>query len=170
MAVTATIFNTLSQDNDIRTKYAWPFAGLSMFNQHWPPCYYYSPIEFVVLKGNYSSSQIAQMGSGGIPTVFCYEYQNITKLSFHPLSDIVNITNLNSVDSRVYTFGQISASLTVTTDGYWDYGGGSGYPPSYASMGDYDYLPAQHVFVQGTFTVAVADEWGQLAVIHIVVK
>jgi hypothetical protein len=44
------------------------------------------------------------------------------------------------------------------------------YPTPYAGLGQYNFLAAQHSFVQGVYTVAVADEWGQLDVVHLTVE
>jgi len=169
VSITATLFNTLNQSNEAYVSYNWPLRGLLMFSQSWPPCGYYSPVELMVLKGNYSLDQLKAMGPGGTPALGCMEDMAFTHFMFEPHSDSVNVTESWSVTGEVYTYGPVSASMTVATNGYWDLNGSLSYPTSYAGLGHFDFLPAQHVFLPGVYTVATADEWGQMTVVHLTV-
>jgi hypothetical protein len=169
VAITATLFNTLNQSNEAYVSYNWPLHGLLMFSQSWPPCGYYSPIEMVVLKGNYSSDQLEAMGPGGTPGLMCMENTAFMHFVFEPSSDSVYVTDSYSVTGSVSTYGPVSASMTVATNGYWDLNSSLSYPTSYAGLGHFNFLPAQHAFVPGVYTVVIADEWGQLAVVHVTV-
>lgn len=169
VAITATLVNTLDQNNNVSTSYKWPFYGLLMFNQNWPPCVYYSPFELVVLRGNYSSGQLIAMGPGGGPGYGCMEDWAISSFMFEPNSDLTYFTASWGV-TRISTSGPVNTSVTVTTNGYWDNSSSLTYPTPYAGLGQYNFLAAQHSFVQGVYTVAVADEWGQLDVVHLTVE
>jgi len=175
LAVTATLFNPSGQNYNVSASYNWPFNGLLMFGQSWPYCYYYSPIELLVLKGNFSASEVVSTAEniGPKPTsgASCFEHEDYTSFRFEPSSDLVYVASLYSVtgNTPLPVAGPQNASITVSTDGYWDNNTTLAYPSSYAS-GNYSFLEAQHQFVEGVYTVAVADEWGQLAVIHVTVE
>jgi hypothetical protein len=169
LAITATLFNTLNQNNKVSTTYKWPFYGLMMFSQSWPPCGIFSPLELLVLKGNFSSAQLMAM-SREYGSYACMEHTTYFYFIFAPNGDLVNVTGSYSVNGNVSTSGPIEASVRVTTNGYWDNTSGLSYPTTYVSSGNYDFLPAPHSFVQGVYTVAVADEWGQVDVIHLTVE
>jgi hypothetical protein len=169
LAITATLLNVLGQNNSVAISDNWPIQGLLMFNNDWPPCYYYSPVELVVLKGNYTQSQLLAMGPGRSPNFGCFEDSVISHLKFEPNGDLVYVTSTYSVTGDISTYGPLNASVTVTTDGYWDNSINLIYPTPYASLGQYNFLAAQHSFVQGVYTVAVGDEWGQLDVVHLIV-
>ena len=171
MAITATLFNSpIGQDNSIAPSYNWPIYGLLMFNQNFPPCQLYSPFELVVLKGNYTSDQLMAMGPPGTPSYMCAETTNIIAFTFYPNSASTRVTGLYDVTDSISTYGPINASVTLATNGYWDNSSSLAYPVEYSGLGDYSFLSAQHPFIQGVYTVAVADEWGQLDIIHITVE
>ena len=170
VTITATLLNTLSRNNNVSTNNDWPFYGLQMFNPSWPPCWVYSPFELVVLKGNFSLTQIEGMGPGGSPNVNCFDSQNYLYFVFEPDGDLVNVTISNLFGSGFQKLSPVNASVSVTTNGYWDNSSSLTYPTPYVGLGQYNFLAAQHSFVQGVYTVAVADEWGQLDVVHLTVE
>ena len=173
LAVTATLFNPSSQGYNITTGNRWPFNGLLMFSQTWPYCGFYSPIELLVLKGNFSVSGViatAQtIGPNTTSGMFCFEQGNYQNFRFEPSSDSVYVASRYSVTGNVSVIGPQNASLTVSTNGYSDNNTLLSYPSSYTSTGNYAFLEAQHPFVEGVYTIAVGDEWGQLVVIHVTV-
>lgn len=170
VTITATLFNPLLQNNNVSTTSNWPFYGLLMFNKNWPPCGYYSPIELVVLTGNYSSGQIRSMSTGGSPGLMCYEFTSYISFNFSPDSDSVYVTGIWSVSGNASTYGPVNASVTVTTNGYWDNSGSMAYSVAYSGLGNYNQFPAEHPFAEGVYTIAIGDEWGQLVVIHVTVE
>jgi len=174
LAVTVTLYNPLGQNYNISTNNAWPFNGLLMFSQSWPYCYFYSPFELLVLKGNFSvSGVISTTQSIGPNTTSalgtCWEQEDYRNFRFEPSSDWVYVASRYSVTGNVSVVGPQNASVTVATNGYWDNDTLLSYPSSYASTGNYTFLEAQHPFVEGVYTIAVGDEWGQLVVIHVTV-
>jgi len=173
LAVTATLFNPLGRNYNISTKNVWPFNGLLMFSQSWPYCYFYSPFELLVLKGNFSVSGVISttrsIGPNTTSGMFCYEQEDYRNFRFEPSSDSVYVASHNSVTGNVSVIGPQNASITVSTNGYWDNNTLLYYPPSYTSTDNYSFLEAQHPFVEGVYTIAVSDEWGQLDVIHFTV-
>jgi hypothetical protein len=170
LAINATLFNTQSQSLLVSTTYDWPIAGLLMFSQNWPPCGYYSPLELIVLRGNFTPNELKAMGPGSTPGLGCFEHQDYVSFRFEPSSNVVYVTGSWSVTGNVSTHGPQRASITVTVNGYWDNGSSLNYPTSYVSSGDFDFLAAQHPFVKGVYTIAVADEWGQLSAIYVKVE
>ena len=173
LAITATLFNPLGQNHNISTKNLWPFNGLLMFSQSWPYCYFYSPIELLVLKGNFSVSGVIStaesIGPNTTSGMFCYEQENFTSFKFEPSSDLVYVASIYSVGSSLSIIGPQNASITVSTNGYWDNDTLLYYPSSYVSPGNYSFLDAEHPFAEGVYTIAIGDEWGQLAVIHVTI-
>ena len=176
LAVTATLFNPSGQDYNISTSSQWPFNGLLMFSQSWPFCYFYSPFELLVLKGNFSVSgvmlTVQSIGPNTTSGMFCFEESGYSSFRFEPSSDVVHVAGSFSVGGRSSTsvIGPQNASITLSTNGYWDNNTLLSYPSSYTSSGNYSFLQAGHPFVEGVYTIAVGDEWGQLAVIHITVE
>jgi len=173
LAVTATLFNPLGQNYNISTNNHWSFNGLLMFSPTWPYCYFYSPFELLVLKGNFSVSGVIStaenIGPNATSGMFCYEHKDYSSFRFEPTSGSVYVASRYSVTGNVSVIGPQNASVTVSTNGYWDNNTSLSYPSSYASTGNYAFLEAQHPFVEGVYTIAVGDEWGQLVVIHVTV-
>jgi hypothetical protein len=168
VAITATLFNSLSQNDNVSTSSNWPFYGLSIYNENWPPCAYYSPLELVVLKGSYSLSQMREIGTGPLFEDSCMESSSYISFDFQPNNDSAYVTGSYSVTGNVSTYGPVNASVTLTTNGYWDNSSSIAYPPEYGSS-EYGFLAAQHPFVPGVYTIAIGDEWGELVVSHLTV-
>jgi hypothetical protein len=165
VAITAILFNTSDQKNNISVSYNFPFYGLGMWNENWPACWG-SPFELIVLKGNFSSAALRAMGPGGVPGVTCYGGKGFTHFVFDPDGEYLN--QYAGTDLLSYS-GPVTASVTVTTNGYWDNGSRPTYPSSYCTTSGCGFLAAAHSFMLGVYTVAVADEWGQIDVVHIAV-
>jgi hypothetical protein len=175
LAISATLYNPLGQNYNISTNNLWPFNGLLMFSQTWPYCYFYSPIELLVLKGNFSVSGVIStaesIGPNTTSGMFCFEHADYRSFRFEPSSDLVYVAGLFSILGNAPTsvVGPQNASITVSTNGYWENDTYLSYPSSFSS-GNYSFLEAQHPFVEGVYTIAVGDEWGQLVVIHVTVE
>jgi len=101
--------------------------------------------------------------------MFCYEYENLRSFRFEPTSGLAYVASIYSETGSVSVAGPQSASVTVSTNGYWDNNTLLYLPSSYTSTGNYGFLKAQHPFVAGVYTIAVGDEWGQLVVFHVTV-
>jgi hypothetical protein len=175
VAVTAILFNPSGQSYNVTTVAQYPFNGLLMFNQNWAPCYYYSPVEILVLKGNFTASgvmaTVSSIGPNPATSLGCMENEDFRSFRFEPTSSLAFVAfNYSGTGSQVSVAGPQNASARVSTNGYWDNSTSLTYPASYASYGNYSYITAPHQFVKGIYTVAVGDEWGQLVVIHITVE
>jgi hypothetical protein len=177
LAITAALFNPSGQSYNVSaSSYQWPFNGLLMFSHSWNYCYFYSPLELLVLKGNFSASEVTStaesIGPNTTSGMFCFEQEDYTSFSFEPSSDLVYVASVYSVtgNASLPVVGPQNASVTVSTNGYWDNDTTLSYPSSYTTTGNYSFLDAQHPFVEGVYTIAVGDEWGQLVVIHVTVE
>lgn len=92
-------------------------------------------------------------------------------LTFQPRTSIANITASSCCSSGTFQAGPDNLSLNFTTSGYWDLLNftkqlnppiiGPQYPPR---------PPVATPFVPGPYTVAVEDEWGQVALLHFTVE
>jgi len=162
--VSLSIVNTLPKVNIVRPSSDWRMHGVPV--ALWPPCYFGLPAEAAVLQGNYDLQDV-QSAANVTFGYMCMEGVGIDHIIFQPDSDQVNLTGLYSVDESNQTLGPFRMSLSFTTAGYWNLQNlsselnipilGEGYP--------WD-IPAYTPFTPGEYTVAVCDEWGQVALLH----
>ena len=165
--VTLSIDNTLGSINSVKPSNDWLVHGVPV--ALWPGCYFGLPAQAAVLPGNFTTQDISSaanvtFGYG------CAEGVEVDHVIFQPNSDQVNLTGLYDVTSTNQTLGPFNLSLGFTTRGFWDLQNlsrqinipilGDQYPPR---------PPASVPFAPGVYTVAVADEWGQVALIHVTV-
>ena len=164
LSVTLTISNTLPTANNVSTSNDWAFQGVPV--DLWPTCYYSLPAEAAVLSGNYSADQL-HLVAGDELQYNCMEGGTVDQVAFQPQSDEASLTGEVCIASCANgTMGTYGLSLNFTTTGYWDLG--------YLANGlnvpiigqQYDGQPSSLPFVPGVYTVAVADEWGQVDVLH----
>lgn len=162
--VSLSIVNTLPKVNTVKPSNDWLMHGVPV--ALWPPCYFGLPAQVTVLQGNYSAQTI-QAATNVAFNYICMEGVNVDHVIFQPNSDQVNLTGLYDVTGENQTLGPFHMSLSFTTGGYWDLQNlsrelnipilGEQYPPR---------SPAYIPFTLGEYTVAVADEWGQVALLH----
>jgi len=165
--VTLSIDNTLGSVNSVKPSNDWLMHGVPV--ALWPPCYFGLPAEAAVLPGNFTAQDISSAANVTF-SYLCAESVGIDHVVFQPNSDQVNLTGLYDVTSTNQTLGPFNLSLSFTTRGSWDLQNlsqqlnipilGEQYPPR---------PPASVPFAPGVYTVAVADEWGQVALIHVTV-
>ena len=174
LAVTATLFNPSGENYDVSTGSHWPFNGLLMLSKGWPYCYFYSPFELLVLKGNFSVagviSTVNSIGPNTTSGMFCYENEDLRSFNFEPTSSLASVASIYSETGNASVAGPQNASVTVSVNGYWDNNTLLYLPASYTSTGNYSFLEAQHPFAAGVYTIAVGDEWGQVAILHLIVS
>jgi hypothetical protein len=167
--VIVSLFNTLASANTVATSGDWLFQGVSV--AMWPPCYYNMPVEAVVLKGNYTLQDLRTVANVTFHTL-CMESVTIDHATFQPSSSQATLTGIYGVSGANQTSGPFKLSANFTTSGYWDLLnnsrqlnspilGANQYPPL---------PPTATEFVPGVYTVAVADEWGQAVILHVVVR
>jgi hypothetical protein len=162
--VSLSIVNTLPKVNIVKPSHDWLFQGVPV--ALWPPCYFGLPAEAAVLQGNYNAQDIERAANVTFSYI-CMEGVNVDHVIFQPNSDQVNLTGLYDVTSENQTLGPFHMSLSFVTGGYWNLQNlsselnipilGEQYPPR---------PPAYIPFTPGEYTVAVADEWGQVALLH----
>jgi len=165
--VTLSIDNTLGSVNSVKPSNDWLMHGVPV--ALWPPCYFGLPAEAAVLQGNFSAGDISSAANVTF-SYMCMEGVNVDHAVFQPNSDQVNLTGLYDVTSANQTLGPFHLSLSFTIRGSWNLQNlshqlnipilGEQYPPR---------PPASIPFSPGVYTVAVGDEWGQVALIHITV-
>jgi hypothetical protein len=166
--VSLSIVNTLAKVNTVKPANGWLIHGVPV--ALWPPCYFGLPAEAAVLQGNYDSQNI-QSAANVTFSYICMEGVNVDHVIFQPNSDQVNLTGLYDVTRTNQSLGPFHMSLSFTTGGYWNLQNlsrelnipilGEQYPPR---------PPAYIPFTPGAYTIAVADEWGQIALLHFVVS
>lgn len=200
VSITISLFNSLSSPLNVLTADElaqgaspprWAVNGFPV--AMWGGCNGLEPVEFMVVRGNYS---VGELGSASANSsiydaarmpFMCAEGGSIRNLEFRPDSSVANATGtfcaaMCSPDSHVWN---LTSNFTVS--GYWAYPingseaadvatpprpecTSSGIPDcttfNYPEVG----LFAQHAFVPGLYTLAVADEWGQAVVLHFSVR
>jgi hypothetical protein len=165
--VTLSVDNSLGIVNSVKPSNDWLMHGVPV--ALWPPCYFGLPAQAAVLRGNFSTQDISSAANVSFNYV-CMESVGVDHVIFQPNSDQVNLTGLYDVTEENQTLGPFNLSLSFTTRGSWDLQNlsqqlnipilGEPYPPN---------PPASVPFAPGVYTVAVADEWGQVALIHVTV-
>jgi hypothetical protein len=179
LSLAISLFNTASQTNSISSANDWPFAGLPVFVSS--PCDYYPPLEFVVLKGHYTEGNLSAGAKGQVPYV-CTEDVSVDHLVFEAHSYNFSMTGIfQGQASYNQTDGPYQAAINLTVSGYWDpfttsQMQNSSFPTlfqeyfhGYSTYGATS-PPPQHTFTAGVYTVAVADEWGDLAIDYLTVN
>ena len=179
--ISISLFNTLPTVNNVTTSTDdWNIRGFPV--AIWPPCSNDLPIEFSLVKGDYSSGQL--MAMNGIyknqSAYGCAESDAVQNVAFQPSSSHVNLTALVGVNNnlRSRTIGPYDLVTNFTVNGYW------WYPITAADAGDLNtpvpggfnfvYPEASPTdstpFVPGVYTLAIGDEWGQMVLIHFTVN
>ncbi|MDG6971109.1 MAG: hypothetical protein JRM74_00595 [Nitrososphaerota archaeon] len=148
----------------------WAFRGIPI--AVWEPCVVTLPVEFLVLKGNFTVSQIIAGGNNLTISYTCAEATFINQVAFNPKSDFANVTGVYSQGGQNNTFGPYAMGTNFTLTGYWDQitpqeASPAFYSPSLDGFA-YPGIPPspQHPFAPGVYTLAVADEWGDFGVLH----
>jgi hypothetical protein len=185
LGISVTVFNNLTEINSVPAGNNWAIQGFPI--AVWPPCNFILPIEFVVLKGDYGINALEAMATGSaveiaVPNV-CMEGSSVTHIVFMPKSSYAILHGPGPQGGGSgYDPNQVVGSADLaskfTINGYWDY------PLTYADSQDLQtpvtggvqfQFPevgpvAAHSFVSGVYTLAVADEWGQVVILHFTVN
>jgi len=179
LQVGVSILNTLSTNNSVPVSDVWPFQGIPL--SVLPACdlsrvgsdavgfNVSTQAEAVVLKGDYTMTNISSVADIHILVFGCPEGTEVDRLTFEPSSARANITGTDGFPTgKNESMGPYSVTGTFTTNGSWDlltnskgfpildYGGavGDGYPPTATP------------FTPGVYTVGVEDMWGEAVLIH----
>lgn len=196
ISITVSLFNSLSSPLNVLTADAlvqglilppWVVNGFPV--AMWGGCDGLEPVEFMIVRGNYSVAQLSSASanssvyeSAGISPFQCAEGGLIGSIEFRPDSSMANATCTGMCAASQL----LNLTSTFTVSGYWAYPinsseaadvatpphpecMSSGIPDctgfQYPEVGPF----AQHIFISGPYTLAVADEWGQAVVLHFAV-
>ena len=162
--------NTRAGVLSLRNASDWAFRGIPI--AVWEPCVVILPLEFLVLKGNFTVGQIVAGGNNLTLSYTCLEATSVNHVEFMPNSDLANVTGVYSQGGGNNTFDPYVMGANFSLRGYWDQ-----ITPQEASLAfysptldgfSYPGIPPspQHPFVPGVYTLAVADEWGGFGVLH----
>lgn len=190
LGISIDVVNTLPRENevppwDIGSNVSWGFAGFPV--AAWPDCVYYLPLEFNVFKGNYTATSLAASEPGVVPeNIGCKENENVSQLIFQPESDEVAVTayyavnigpNETNTTANYRMEWRMESNFTV--GGYWNATavydpfdlastavGSNGFTFGYPEVPPLGQTP----FSPGAYTLAVSDEWGQVAIIPFTVS
>ena len=160
------IVNTLPKTNIIKSSDDFRFQGIPV--ALWPPCYFVLPAQVVVLTGSYDLQGLHSVANRSFD-YNCAEGSGVDHVVFQPHSNLVNITGIQDVMGEGnQTQGPLILSINFTTKGSWDL-------QSLANqlnkpiIGDGGIPPDSPPFVPGEYTIAVADEWGEVVIQHLTV-
>jgi hypothetical protein len=182
LGISITLFNTLPRTNMIATANNWTIQGFPV--AVWYPREFVLPLEFDVVSGNYSLSELQAMAGnstqGSGVAYVCMEGNTVEHVNFLPRSELANLTGTGffgpgpNGTGMNYALGSFALSSNFTINGYWDYplteAEGEDLMTHYAIGSTFAYpevgpYPA-HYFVPEVYTLIVADEWGQVTVLH----
>jgi hypothetical protein len=193
LEIKVSLYNDLPSQLNLSTSDNWVVSGFPV--AMWPGCYAVlppnnkQPIEFMIVKGNYSVNQLHTLSTNtSVPEGGCMEGGRVSHLLFSPLSSIANLTG-TFCTAACFPIHNARYSLTsnFTVNGYWSYPINSSEaqdilrppnPPCYVD-GHPDCLTfnypevgpvAQQTFTPALYTLVVSDEWGQAVVIHFTVS
>ncbi len=166
LSVSISLLNTLPTVNAVPASNTWAFQGVAV--NLWGVCFGEYPVEVAVLKGNYTAQELPSVANSTFAYT-CAAFIQLNQVIFHPSSEEANVTGVGPGPGVDQTLGPFHLALNFTTSGYWDL----------QSLSEQQNLPllspggalnlTSTKFVPGTYTVAVADEWGQMQILHFTV-
>jgi hypothetical protein len=173
--VEVALFNPLPSASSVPVSTAndWPwghpgqvnFSGIPVI--FGDPCVGYPYLRAVVLKGDYSPQELPSAANSSLIWM-CAEGGVPESMTFSPGSSLANVT-VNDISGANVTLAPRIMSISFTTDGYWDLSKLSK-ELNQPVICPHCQAPIAAPFVPGVYTVAVADEWGQAAILHLAVK
>lgn len=171
------LYNTLPQANSIAASDDWALQGIAI--SFWPDC---NPVndslvgaaQAVVLQGFYTIANISRVANSTVSGGTCHEPSPVNHVIFLPSSSRVDLVSYCcglAKEPVNQTSGPYSLSTSFTTNGYWDLGANSQLlepPEVYSNPSELNsnQSPVATSFVPGTYTIAVADCWGQAVILH----
>jgi hypothetical protein len=185
LQVNASVFNTLSNVNNVTVSDGWPFQGIPL--AIWPDCDLMllgsSTIGFnlsvgaeaVVLKGYYTINNITSVADIHFPVNGCtMGLGGVEQVTFEPNSSQANLTGNNGADQPNMTVGPYHIGSTFTTTGYWNLQNNSERARFPNPSLDYEgqqtpSSPTATPFAPGVYTVGIEDMWGQAVILHFTV-
>jgi len=167
LEVSLSLTNTQPAYNVVPAASQWQFEGVPV--ALWPACYYLLPVQVVVVEGNFTAEQLHLLANT-TSNYQCMEGGRINQVLFQPQSDQAHIAGNVCISNCYYeTLGPYRLEFNFTTTGYWNLQALTSElnPPILGALapGSLPSLP----FAPGVYTIGVADEWGQAAVLHVAV-
>ena len=154
----------------------------------WGGCFFPEPIQFVIVKGNYSLAQLEKLSTNtSEPSIVCMEGGSVRYLAFQANSDVANISGtFCTAGCHPYEMPSVRMSSNFTVNGYWSYplnkseaedlytpyhdcitpSGNCGITFNYPEVGPI----AKTFFSTGLYTLVVADAWGQVKLLNFAVS
>ena len=125
----------------------------------------------MIVKGHYSLAELQAASANTTISYGCHEGGQVAHLVFEATSNEANLSGTFCVNNCSPFHGaRYSLVSNFSVNGYWAYPINSSeasdvYTPSSGCCVTYAYPEvgpiAQHLFIPGSYTVAVTDEWGQ---------
>jgi hypothetical protein len=189
LGINVSLINLLPTTNMISTPTSpvLPFRVIGFPIAMWGPCYSTEPIEFIVVKGNYSLSELEYLSQNTpSPAIMCMEGGTLNQIFFYPNNDTANITGTMCTATCRPIEPTMDLSSNFTISGYWVYplnqsetqdvftpvtgttcsnstsSWSCGITFNYPEVGP---IP-QAKFSDGPYTLVVCDEWGQTVILH----
>jgi hypothetical protein len=179
VSLSAILYNTLSRpvnltgerpgqgtETPIGNNGSWDFPFMGFPLAPAPQCFWNGPFEFVVLRGNYSTSSLIGLGGKGLALpIMCMWGGMASSYLIQPHSDeaTLSIPSCASCsDSNKASSGPWLSNATVVMSGYWNVPTSQSGPPFS--------MPAPHSWTPGVYTIAVGDSWGDVVALHLIVE
>lgn len=189
--ITVSLFNSLSETNILQIPTGVPLGNFKVQGfpiALWGGCLYPEPVQFVIVKGNYSLSDLEQLSkNSSSPSVVCMEGGTVNQILFQPNSSVADLSwNFCITECHPNQVNSVRLTSNFTVDGYWVYplnrseaqdiytpydgciapAGNCGVTFNYPEVGP---LP-QSIFSTGQYTIVVADAWGQVQLLYFTVS
>jgi hypothetical protein len=171
LGVEVSLFNPLTSANSVPifTANDWPwghpgqnnFSGIPVI--FGDPCNAYAFVRAVVLKGDYTPQELPSAANSSLSWQ-CAEGEAPENMTFSPESSLADATASGNV-----ALAPRIMSTSFTTDGYWDLSNFSRQVNQPLICPSCQNPPVATPFVPDVYTLAVSDQWGQVAALHFAV-
>ena len=164
ISLTVSVYNTLDKVNNVSASYIWPIANLSQ-----GPCILNNTFAWAFYNGYYTSDNISSANQIEIyePGIYsCPESLELRYFLFDPLSPVATAYAIPHTSYYIMSNSSGWAgpaeplSLSIDIRGTSS-DGNPGRSPSAANLQN---------FKPGIYTIVAGDEWGQLVLLHFIVK
>ena len=171
--VDISLFNARPTVDLVRVSSDWSWGTPGRFNSSGLPIIFGAVcagdpyVRAVVLRGNYTQQELPSAANSTLNWQ-CSEGGSLHYVTLQPESSQANVTVIDSGDM---TLPPHLMSINFTTNGYWDL-------VNFSELDNQPLIclqfctnpPIATTFVPGVYTVAVSDEWGSEALIHVTVN
>jgi hypothetical protein len=165
LSISISLSNTLPSINSIPTSNTWLFQAVAV--NLWGNCVGEYPVEVAVLSGNYTAQELPSIANSTFAYT-CAGFVPIDHVVFQPNSNEASVSGTGPEPEDNQTLGPFHLALNFTTSGYWDLQSLSK-QQNLPILGLGGRPPTPIAFLPGTYTVGVADEWGQMQILHFTV-